>query len=507
MKSAEAVLLILCLPLLPLAAQATLPGASQAPGSPTAAGSTTAPPAAAQPGTGKPDLSVPVDKKDTWVVGFCALNAERVPAEDQYLTYSIPLMLKNQLAGISVHSLPEADRDRMRHALIAHELTTVDQNVTALYKERDALLLNTIDATIPPTSAVDAKITLALARRDFLRSMDPTLIKVVEQKPLSVKEGSGVGKLFDALSIPASVFCERQGIDLLVGGMVRDVEGYVLLDVWAYDAASNSVVVSYRDAARRDEVYQSVPPAGRQLTGLFLGKPWASISFTPDPPGGSLFVGGKLVATGRTPLLYVTPGTLDIKVSAPGYRDVTQTMSIGDAEEAALSVTLEKEKTGAVVISSTPSGADVYVESVWKGKTPLSLETPFDRTRVDITAQGFYDMPFSVSESSPSELSFVLQPDSVSRDAVQKKARNDFYDAFTWFALSLPVPLFCYAFALDSAVQARELGSGPQYTSAQVRGTLFYGGYLVGTVVSASLFTWMLFRIIHYVTVSTRTAG
>ena len=56
-------------------------------------------------------------------------------------------------------------------------------------------------------------------------------------------------------------------------------------------------------------------------------------------------------------------------------------------------------------------------------------------------------------------------------------------------------------------MQARELGSGPQFTSAQVRGTLFYGGYLVGTVVSASLFTWMLFRIIHYVTVSTRTAG
>ena len=250
--------------------------------------------------------------------------------------------------------------------------------------------------------------------------MDLTLIKVAEQKPLSVKEGSGVGKLFDALSIPASVFCERQGIDLLVGGMVRDVEGYVLLDVWAYDAASNSVVVTLPGCGAEGRGVPVRAPGGQAAHRTVPREALGRHFLRPDPPGGSLFVGGKLVATGRTPLLYLTPGTLDIKVSAPGYRDLTQTMSLGDAEEASVSVTLEKEKTGTVVISSTPSGADVYVESVWKGKTPLSLETPFQPDArghhgAGILRHAFLHQRRPLRRSFPSSCSLTRFPGTRSR--------------------------------------------------------------------------------------------
>jgi hypothetical protein len=509
MKGKAGVLLFWLLPLATLSAQAA--PADQTAASPTAvqpAASTT--PAAAQPGSATPDLSVPVDKKEKWVVGFCAFNAERLPGEDLYLTYSIPLMLKNQLAGLTTHALPEKERDLVRRDLVDRALEKVDQAVTGLFKERDALLLNSTGAEAPSPQAVDDKIHAALARRDFLKKLDPSLITVAEKKPINVKEGTGVGKLFDAPRIPASVFCERQGIDLLVGGMVREVEGYVILDVWAYDALSKTVVVSFQDAARRDEVYNSVPTAGADLTGLFLGRPWAAVSFTPDPPEAQLYVNGKLVATGQTPVLYLEPGTLDVKVTAPGYRELTRSLTLVDTQDASLAVTLEKEKSGRMVISSTPPGADVYEESIWKGKTPLALDKPFGRTRLNITQQGFYDQPFSVSDSSPSEISFVLEPDTVSRDAVQKKARDDFYNSFAWFVVSLPIPLFSYAFALDSAVQMNELlaqGNTSQARTAQATANFFYGTYIAGTVVSATLFTWMLFRIIHYVSVSTRTAG
>jgi hypothetical protein len=444
------------------------------------------------------------------VVGFCVFNAERLPTEDQYLTYSIPLMLKNQLAALASHSLSDEEREDLRKNLVTHELETVDKNITGFFKERDALLLDSYGPDVPSTQTVDDKIKAALARRDFLKKLDLSLIKVADQKPVTVKEGTGVGKLFDALSVPASAFCDSEGLDLLVGGMVREVQGYVILDIWAYSATSQSVVVSFHDAAREEEVYQSVPNAGQELTGLFLGKPWATISFTPDPSESSLYVDGKLVATGRTPVLYVAPGTLDIRVSAPGYRDLTQTMTVSPDQEVSLSVTLEKREAGAILISSTPAGADVYVESVWKGRTPLALDKPFARTRVDLSEKGYYDMFFSMSESSPPELSFVLQPDTISRDAIQKQARNEFYNSFAWFAVSLPIPLFSYAFALDSSVQESEMLGQGNYSgasNAQATATFFYGAYIAGAIVSASLFTWMIIKIIHYVSVSTRTAG
>ena len=515
---ARAVLLFPLLVLLPaaaLSAQATLPGSTGT----AAAGTTAAPAASSTPsaattpsptGSTTPDLSVPVDKKDTWVVGFCAFNGERLPPNDLYLTYSIPNMLKDQLSGLTTHTLGEKERDIVRKDLREEALQNVDEAITALFKERDALLLDSIGPNVPSPRAVDDKIKAALARRDFLWKLDMGLIKVADRKPIVIKEGTGTGKLFDALTIPASVFCQRQGIDFLVGGMVREVEGYILLNVWAYDAESKTIALSYQDAARREEVYQSVPDAGRDLTGLILGRPWASLAFMPDPPSASLYVDGKLVATGQTPVMYLEPGKIDIKVSAPGYKDLAETMTLVGQQEASLSVTLDKEKTGTIIITSTPPGADVYVESIWMGKTPLALGKPFERTRVNLTQQGFYDQPFSISDSSPGELSFVLQPDTVSRDAIQKKARDDFYNSFAWFVVSLPIPLFSYAFALDSAVHMNELiaqGNTSQARSAQTAANFFYGTYIAGTVVSASLFTWMIFRIIHYVSVSTRTAG
>ena len=99
--------------------------------------------------------------------------------------------------------------------------------------------------------------------------------------------------------------------------------------------------------------------------------------------------------------------------------------------------------------------------------------------------------------------------DTVSRDAVQKKARDEFYTSFAFFALSLPIPFFSYPFALDEALQVQQLGSGTaRLRGAQTIGNaLYWGGYVGGTAVSVGLFTWMLFKIIHYVSVSTRTEG
>ena len=131
--------------------------------------------------------------------------------------------------------------------------------------------------------------------------MDISRVKVADQKPLLVKEGSGAGKLFDAPQVPAAVFCARQGLDLLIGGTIREVEGYILLDAWAYDALRAEMVFTSRDANLREEIYASLPGFGRQLSGLFLGRPWASIAFAPDPPDSSLFIDDKLVATGKTP--------------------------------------------------------------------------------------------------------------------------------------------------------------------------------------------------------------
>jgi len=265
----------------------------------------------------------------------------------------------------------------------------------------------------------------------------------------------------------------------------------------------DQLVFTAREAAQRDEVYASLPEAGGDLARVILGKRWAKIAFSPDPPSASLYVDGHLLASGVAPALYVGPGEHEVQVTSPGCVDETRTIALEAGESFPLAVTLVKISGGVVTIDSVPPGANLYLDSIWSGITPLSLEKPFSRSRVVLSLPGFYDLPFSIGIDSPPKVTYSLQKDVGPRDTAQKKARDDFYAMFGWFAVSLPLPLFSYAFYIDNYVLAYNSGSA----SAQVTSNVFLAGYYGGAVISVALFTWMVFRIIHYVSVSNGIAG
>jgi hypothetical protein len=271
------------------------------------------------------------------------------------------------------------------------------------------------------------------------------------------------------------------------------------------------MIVSAREAAGREDLYTSLSGVGTELIGAILGREWSILAFRPTPARASLSVDGALVASGVSPRLYLTPGQHVMRVSAPGYGDETRTVVLEPGKEASLAVDLQIEHTGTVEVASVPPGAALYLDSVLQGTTPLSVQVPAERSRGVLSLGGFYDLPFSLGVDSKPQLSFSLQKDIGSRDTLQKKARDDFYALFGWFAVSIPLPLISYGLYIDYRVQYLDLsiipGMESQAAAAALRSNVFFGGYYAGLAISASLFTWMVFRIIHYVTVSNWTAG
>jgi hypothetical protein len=520
MRISTVFLFLLLLPAVSGAAQGTTgsdttgsPTTAQAGGTTTAAGatapgaSTTAP---AAPDPTKPDLSIPADTAKQWVVGFAVFDAAGLSPENAYLAYSIPLLLKDTVSGLTRHTFSDVERDLVRGSIIARELLTVSQSITTARKDQDALFFADTPPTDDAVKTAEARRKALIARREFLRALDPAQVDVPVEMPISFKEGTGPGKLLELPKVPADVYCRRQGLDLLVCGSIREVEGYLLVDTWAFDAVRGRVLFSSREAARRDEMYVMVPRWGKDLIGTILGRAWSVVAFDPDPPDSSLYVDGVLTASGASPALYLNPGRRDIKVTAPGYRAVSQPFTFAPGLETPLAVTLTKEVVGSVLVSSLPLGADLYLNALWQGKTPLELVKPTVRSRGVLSLPGYYDFPFSIGADSPPQLSFTLMQDTGARDIVQKRARDDFYVSFAWFALSVPLPLFCNAFALDNAVLRNDLlaqGNLSQAAAAQATAQGFLTGYYVGLAISAALFTWMVFRIIHYVSVSSGTAG
>ena len=481
------------------AAAGTTPAAGTA-----AAGTTSA------PNPAMPDLTVPADTAKEWTVGFTVFAAEDLAKENAYLAYSLPLLLKNEVSGLDTHTFTPEERDMARSAIVSRESSSVEQSITRIRKERDSLLFGAVPPSASTLQGVDDRLAAVVARSEFLQILDVTGIAVAAEKPVTIKEGSGVGKLLDLPGVGSAAYCAAQGLDLLVGGTLKEVQGYLLLELWAFDATRGKIVLSSREAADRDQIYAFMPTVGKDIAGIILGREWTQLAFDPDPPGASLYVDDTLVASGVSPSLYLSPGTKTVRVSARGYRDETRTVTLEPGQQFSLVVKLEKGITGSVTVASEPTGADLYVDSIWKGKTPVSVERPASRSRGVLSLTGFYDLPFSIGPDSMEQLSFPLQVDIGARDLLQKQARNDFYVSFGWFAVSIVLPLFSYALAIDSVVRENEFllqGNLSDAASAHLNYQLYLGGYYAGMAMSAALFTWMIFRIVHYVSVSNGTAG
>jgi hypothetical protein len=491
---------------------APAPGGAASPTAAPAAG--TAPAAAATaavtaPATGKPDLSVPKDTSTQWQVGITVFSTVGLSPDNSYLAYSLPLLLKNQVSGLVVHTYQQEERDHAATAVISREIAAAEKAVTDARKDRDALLFNQVPVGAAARTPVEARLTAVLARLDFLRSLQPNLVEAAVEKPVTFKEGTGAGALLEAPAVPPEIYCAQSGIDLLIGGSIQEVQGYLLVDIWVFDRLAGTNVFSYRNASTREELYASLPIFGREIARTILGRPWSLVSFVPDPPDASLYLDGKLAASGASPTLYLAPGPHVIRLSATGYHDVTRSLELEPEKETRIDDRLEKAATGAIAISSDPPGADLYVDSLWKGKTPLAVDRPPLRSRGVLSSPGFYDISFSLGPASPEAFSFSLEKDVGTKDTHLAAVRDEFYGSLALFAFSVPLPLFSYAFAFDFALKSNYLAQSTPAAAAQAQSVslVLQGTYYAGIAVSAALFVWMVTRIVNYVRVANEIAG
>jgi hypothetical protein len=472
-----------------------------------------APPPGAAGAAPAMDLSPPRDGRKQWTVGICAFDVEGLSLENAYLAYSLPLLLKNAVGVLDAHALADAERERAARAAIAREEAAADRAATAARRDLDGLLFKDAVAGKADASARDSaaeRLAKAVDRRRFLETLDPARVEVPRSLPVVFKQGTEDGKLLDPPRVPRDAYCAREGIDLLVGGSLQEVQGYLLLDIWAFDATRGGTVYSTRNAAQREDLYAFIADLGREMTGTILGRPWSAVSFAPTPPQSALYVDGTLSASGASSAVYLDPGAHTVRISAPGYRDRERGISLAAGERTVIDDSLEQLAPGEIALASDPSGASVYLGSVWMGVTPLVLAAPPAEGRIELALKGYYGQPLSVSAASPSSLTVTLEAESGPRDARQKKSRDAFYRSLTLFALSVPVPLASYALAQDWQLRYVDLAAAGSWGQAETAQTVSYvtlGTYYAGIAVSVGLFSWMVSRIIDYVKAANAVGG
>ncbi|MCQ8893805.1 MAG: PEGA domain-containing protein [Methanolinea sp.] len=211
------------------------------------------------------------------------------------------------------------------------------------------------------------------------------------------------------------------GADVYVDDIYR---GYTPMTVGSLSAGRHSVrlkLAGYQDYTQNvdvpagNEAYlsASLSPVYQPTTGDIL------VSSVPD--GAAIYLDGNyrgMTVPGDTvDITGISPGTHTITLLKSGYQDYTASVTVAAGSTSTVTGMLkpgsQPSSTGGIIIQSTPSGAEVYIDNVYKGFSPLFADDiPTGFHVVTFKMKGYTDVQQTV-QVNPGESPHVtvnLQP-------------------------------------------------------------------------------------------------
>lgn len=152
----------------------------------------------------------------------------------------------------------------------------------------------------------------------------------------------------------------------------------------------------------RVQVFAQLVPEPRQGT----------LAVTSSPSGAEVYVDGAL--RGRTPLTLTLPeGRYGVELRLSGHEPYRATVQVRRGETTRLDVRLNPiPRTGTLLLESSPTGAEAYVNGAFRGRTPLRLVLDEGTYRVELRAPGYepYQATVRVERGRETRLSASLRP-------------------------------------------------------------------------------------------------
>jgi hypothetical protein len=461
-------------------------------------------------------------QRETYRIGFSILAGDLRP-DDRVVALTFPRLLHQELELISERDLlPEeisASQERRVREALRRAATGLSEAISA----RDALLFSREQSDeARQTARANADKRVADARSLFteLNTAPLELVPARATLPIEFHEDHAAG---DFLSLPdlenlsdlepgsaalgeaLTALASGEDLDLLVWGLIDEVQGYLIIDLYAYyrflgeSRPAGSTIVRSTDASLEAEFVAD------ELARELLGRDFASVAVRSAQPGAAISVNGRLEGFGSVVARFLRPGRAVVEVASEGYAPTVVETELAAGERADLAVDLEPLEPRVVQLRSSPAGANVYANSVWIGRTPLDYAFPPDPTVVRIAADGFLESRFVVDANSGPVVSRALLPSSIDWTQELRRERDEFYQALTWFVLSIPVTMILRG-GYESVLAAYPPGDSGALTDDELvrlarRGNILYWSSIGGLLVNAGLAVNLGFAIVDYVEV------
>lgn len=203
------------------------------------------------------------------------------------------------------------------------------------------------------------------------------------------------------------VHCNIDGANVYFDGQYQGTTYGGALDVPVYTTGTpyNTVRVEKSGYQTYSANLPSSPAAGETRDVYATLQPVetaGSIHVTSSPSGAAIYLNGNYRGTAPLTIQSLSPGTYTLEAERSGYRSDLSTVTVRAGQQSNIQFTLTPiEQYGAIKVTSSPSGAYVYMDGVYKGRTPLTLSSvSTQKHNIELDLSGYYDWRTTVTVST-----------------------------------------------------------------------------------------------------------
>ncbi len=452
------------------------------------------------------EFSLPTDTKQTWNIGVTKLLGTEVSEEYHYLESSIPRIVLETISRCENHRFKKEEKAAYQLKLIENNIQKLKKQLSNLLESKDKEFFN-FEKNRAERERLDLRITQIREELAFLEDAFSDEIKIEEEKPVIVVQKNEMSQLLDYPLVSPRETGERKNIDLLIYGFLEEIEGYLFIEVRAWNSSFETDVFKYTGGFSVEEVQNNAEIIGQKLLSVVLGHDWAELTVRTKPETGEIYIEDQFYGQGVVRNLLLTPGTYTVFVERQGYETVERSVTLQPEEKKSIDISLSSIVTQKVRLESTPSGADVYIGSVWQGKTPLTVIRPTEKRELILKKEQYrYEMSYLHSQTD-SILSFTLSPDLFDWEKYLEKKRNSFYLSLGVFALSVPVPIILFSVTEDLAAGFEIAYAERDVDQMRIihnRANITYHSYLGGLFIATTLLVNTFIQLIDLLSTSTQ---
>ncbi len=457
-------------------------------------------------------------ERDVFRVGIARLSGEGLSQEARSAAETFPRLLYEQIGEIDERDLSGDELEAYAAVRLRTAKRTAATRLRSAVAARDRLLFEPLAVGPAARSAArerldraEEAVDEARAVLDRLDATEPDDVPGAPRRPLEYWSGHEAGLLLSLDSTPHALAVDED-LDLLLWGSIEEIEGYLAVDLFIYHRFLERNTAAGSTVARPEDLSGDTPLVAGDVARAVLGRDFATLvvatrradAETAAAADAAVRVGGVLRGFSRAEARFLRPGAHEIRVEL-GDRASVRVVELAPGERRVERVEPPPPVSRLVRLQSSPSGADVYADSVWVGRTPLEHEFPASSTIVRMRREGYLESRFVVNAGSPDLLSRALLPDKIDWTEELRASRDGFYQALTWFVLSVPVTVLLHggfesvraAFpASDSTALSRE-----ELDRLARRGNILYWSSIGARLLNAGLFVNLLLSVFDYLAV------